>query len=127
MKFFSRMKDGGPQSRVWGYWLMEIKGLCSIVLLRFEDGTREAYHSHAFNAVSWLLLGKLIEKLWREEVEIVYTPRWRPIWTPRSRFHKVRSVGRSWVISFRGPWHPTWKEAVNEEQFTLTHGRRRVA
>jgi hypothetical protein len=59
MRFFHHGKDGGPESPVEGYWLFEIKWLCSIVLLKFNDGGREAYHSHAFNALSWLLKGDL--------------------------------------------------------------------
>jgi len=127
VKFFTLMKDGGPESHVWGYWLVEIKGLCSIVLLRFEDGTREAYHSHAFNAVSWLLRGTLHESVldWSPTPGIIYRPSWCPIWTPRSRTHKVRSIGRSWVLSFRGPWADTWLEydPKLERTTTLAHGR----
>lgn len=125
MKLFYKGKDGGDESLVYGYWLIEIKWLFSIVLLRFEDGTREAYHNHAFNCFSWLLWGKLIEYHldggWR-----AYTPSPIPFGTYRDTFHKVRSVGRSWVLSFRGPWSKTWKESIDGEQRTLTHGRQIV-
>jgi hypothetical protein len=123
-KFFKRMKDGGPDSRVVGYWLFEIKSLFSIVLLNFWDGSREAYHSHAFNALSWVLKGKLHEQTLEGPVNI-YKPSLRPIVTAREVFHKVTSVGSTWVLSFRGPWANTWKEFLPEQhQFiTLTHGR----
>ena len=49
MKLFKYMKDGGPESTVWGYFLIEIKSLFTIVLLHFKNGSREAYHNHAFN------------------------------------------------------------------------------
>lgn len=62
MKLFFKSKDGGPKSNVTGYWLIECKTLFSIVLLRFSEGTRESYHNHAFNAVSWVLSGALYEK-----------------------------------------------------------------
>ena len=48
-------KDGGPESTVWGFWLIEIKKLFSVALLCFENGSREAFHTHAFNSVSWVL------------------------------------------------------------------------
>jgi len=57
------MKDGGPDSTVTGYWLIESKKWFSIVLLKFEGKSREAFHTHAFNAISWLLKGKLIEHI----------------------------------------------------------------
>lgn len=128
MKFLETSKDGGPESTVWAHWLIELKGLFSIVLLRFEDGTREAYHSHAFNSVSWVLKGELIEyhqdenKGWD-----VHWPSFKPVMTYRSTTHMVRSIGRTWVLSFRGPWAKTWNEVVDGEERILTIGRKRVS
>lgn len=44
-------KDGGPESKVWGLWVLRIKTLFTVVLLKFENGTRDAYHSHAFGSI----------------------------------------------------------------------------
>lgn len=52
MKILSKSYDGGPDSGVDGYWLIEIKSWFSIVLLHFNPGTREAFHNHAFNALT---------------------------------------------------------------------------
>ena len=132
MKIFSMMKDGGPESRVWGYWLIEAKKLFSVVLLHFKDGSREAYHSHAFNSISWVLRGKLTEEqlllkqpgLTRSSFYI-YKPSFKPIWTARDNMHKVSSTGDTWVLSFRGPWAKYWQEYLPaEDRFvTLTNGR----
>ncbi len=123
MKFFSVAKDGGPESHVWGFFICEIKWLFSVVVLCFEDGSRDAYHSHAFNAISWLLRGRLLEILKDKNEETLYNPSIFPILTYRSTFHKVISGGRSWVLSFRGPWSKTWNETVGGEDITLTDGR----
>ena len=128
MKFFHKGKDGGPESTVTGYWLIEWKGGFSIALLKFDNGSREAYHDHAFNAISWLLSGELHEnvKLWWEDyTTYVYTPSWRPIITTRDNMHKVSSKGRSWALTFRGPWKDTWNEYFREEDRhrTLASGR----
>ena len=40
MRLFQLMKDGGPKSHVWAYTLIESKRFGSIMLLRFEKGTR---------------------------------------------------------------------------------------
>ena len=58
MKILSKGHDGGPNSGVTGFWIIELKWLFSIVILRFNRGTREAYHTHAFNAWTWWLKGK---------------------------------------------------------------------
>jgi len=76
VKFLARRKDGGPESHVVGYWLVEIRSMFSIALLRFGPGGRRAYHSHAFDSISWVLAGHLREQhIWgRHEV---HRPGWR--------------------------------------------------
>lgn len=127
MKFFSYSKDGGPDSKVSGMFVVEVKSLFSVVLLKFLDGSRETYHSHAFNALSWVLRGQLTEFLLQGKVN-TYTPSIHPITTLRSNFHHVESKGTTWVLSFRGPWAKTWEEFLpNENKYlTLTHGRKVV-
>lgn len=137
MKFWKKMKDGGAESTVTGYWLIEAKSLFSIVLIKFEGKSRDAFHEHAFNCVNWLIKGKLFEQRLspnREKygTDVRFTkwrfPSWKPFVIRREDFHKVDSDETSWVLSFRGPWVDTWKEyLVGEKRFrTLTHGRKEV-
>lgn len=132
MKFMKWSKDGGPESTVSGLFVVEIKNLFSIVLLRFAHGSRDAYHEHAFNSVSWVLKGKLIEQLhpdYEKGGQYIYYPRYpslKPVVTLRSTFHKVFSIGTTYVLSFRGPWSETWRESKNGAYTTLTHGRKEV-
>ena len=127
MKLFSWGRDGGPKSPVWGFWFIEIKSLFSIVLLRFEGETREAFHSHAFNALTWWLSGEVREELLSGEVRF-----WRPSFWPkltlRSCFHRVHPVKRTWALSIRGPWLKRWHEFRKDmgELTTLEHGRKIV-
>ena len=131
MRFFSRAKDGGPKSTVTGFWLIELKWLFSIVLLKFEDGSRDEYHDHAFWSLNWLLDGRVVEHVLdpsdpsRKTVR-GYWPSLLPIFTPRSRMHRVVSEGTTWVFSIRGPWHKRWREYdPNTQRFVwLTHGRK---
>lgn len=127
MKLHFGSRDGGPESRVFMYGI-ESKRLGSLLLLRFENGSRESYHSHAFEAWSLLLRGFLFEQTNPE--------RFRPgrhwyrtgafIRTHRETFHRVTSTGRSWVLSVRGPWAPQWAEydPTTGKYIGLTHGRR---
>lgn len=132
MKFLFKAKDGGPESNVTGYWLFESKRFGSIVLLRFDRGSREAFHSHAFNAVSWILKGQLLEIVKdgdKEELAVHIKPSWKPLFTTRERMHKVFGIAwKTWALSFRGPWVKTWKEWLPKEQkeITLTNGRKVV-
>lgn len=132
MKFFKKMKDGGPLSTVTGYWLAEIKSLFSVVLLKFEDGSRDAYHTHAFNSLNWVLKGEVVEeRIFDEYWERRYRrfrPSLKPIYTSRDNMHQVRSRGTTWVLSLRGPWAKTWREYLPTERrmVTLTHGREEV-
>lgn len=132
-------KDGGPESTVWAHWLFEFKGLASVVVLRFEDGSRDAYHSHAFDCVSWALAGGgLVEHRIggpgaNLEEPYRHDPGITPIITRRAHMHKVISCGRTWVLSVRGPWQDNWQEVVGPDargragrRVELTHGRKEV-
>src|SRR5262245_1156822 len=109
MKLFYKGKDGGPESTVTGFWLVEIKSLFSIALLKFNNGSRDEYHSHAFNCISWIIKGFLKEELLNGKIQN-YKASIKPIVTKRSTFHRVFSRGVSWVITFRGPWSKRWME-----------------
>lgn len=125
MKLFFKAKDGGSESKVTGYWLIESKKLFSIALLRFDEGSREAYHTHAFHALSWVLWGELAEHV-RGEGWTWMPASVVPIITKRNRFHRVFGVGKTtWALSFRGPWQKNWKEYLPQEdkEITLASGR----
>lgn len=124
MKFLTKRKDGGGESTVTGYWLVEIKWLFSIVLIRFDGKSREAFHTHAFNCISWVLSGGLLETMLRGRNR-THLPSWLPFVTRRSDFHKVDSVGTSWVLSIRGPWAKRWEEYLpqSDEFLALESGR----
>ena len=125
MKFCKIMKDGGKESVVWGFFLVEIKSLFSIVILKFEDGSRDAYHNHAFHAFSWVLRGKLKEEHIDKPTNHIF-PSWVPFLTKRDCFHKVTSFGNTYALTFRGPWAKTWNEyhPQTDEHITLSDGRK---
>lgn len=124
MKFFFKRADGGPESNVTGYWLCEGKSSFSICLLRFASGSRENFHSHAFNSFAVVLFGRLAE----EQVDGMwdYWTFLRFLWVPRSRFHRVYGHAKySWVLNLRGPWSSSWEEydPATKSYLTLTKGR----
>lgn len=127
MKFLWNDPDGGKDSNSRMYGL-EIKSLFSVLVLSFRGESRDAFHTHAFNSVSWLLFGYLEEQLYGGRMWRFYAPSIRAIVTRRETFHQVHSNGTSWVLNFRGPWVDTWREFLpNLKRFvTLTHGRREV-
>lgn len=125
MKFFSKSKDGGPESPVDAFFLFEIKSICSVALLRFNQGGREAYHTHAFNAWTWFLCGDMVEQDVNGEF-YCYERSILPKVTRRSKNHRVRAFKTSWALTIRGPWSKTWTETVDGKNIVLTHGRKRV-
>lgn len=127
MKFMKWGKDGGPESGVYGFWLVEIKSLFSVVFLRFDQDDRKTYHSHAFNAITWWLSGE-VEEQHRDGKSVRWRPSFLPKYTPRSCFHKVIPIKRTYAISIRGPWSKRWFEYRKDTQTltTLEHGRKVV-
>lgn len=127
MKFFKKGYDGGTNSNVTGYWLVEIKPLFSIVILKFGKGSREAYHTHAFNALTWFIKGAVTE-IHKDGTQIDWGPSLKPKYTPRNCYHKVFARETTWALSLRGPWIDKWKEfrEVSNKEVQLTHGRKEI-
>lgn len=128
MRLLEWAKDGGKDSHVDGFFLIEVKSLFSVVLLKFGSGSREAYHSHAFPALSWVLKGYMNEHSLDGTIRR-FEPSLKPKWTPRKKFHRVLSDGNTWVLTFRGPWVNKWREFIpaTNKFITLTHGRKVVS
>lgn len=129
MRVFYKGKDGGSESTVTGYWLIELKWLFSVVLLRFDPGSREVYHSHAFNALTWWISGEVVEYVCDSRnviTDVTWRPSFIPKYTPRRCCHKVYALRRTWALSFRGPWSQYWHEydPKEDEITTLTNGRK---
>lgn len=125
MRILSRAKDGGPESPVDAFFLFEIKTIGSVALLRFNRGSREAFHTHAFHALTWFIWGDMVE----EDIDgtlRAYRHSLLPKFTPRSKNHRVRAYRTSWCFTVRGPWAGTWTETCNGVTTRLTHGRRKV-
>lgn len=142
MKLLFGHKDGGPESEVTCYGI-EIKSLFSIMLLRFTPRTREAYHSHAFNCINWVLRGVLFEEIVVCPNRHVYKggvnglayhyPSLKPFTIWRNTYHRVRSMAwsdrkrtlqpNSWVLTIRGPWVDRW---IDDDRW-MTHGRKRIS
>lgn len=123
ISILKKASDGGKDSGVTAYWLIEWKGLFSVGFLRFSEGSREAYHSHAFNAVTWWLRGE-VEEHFKDGGEVCkWTPSFKPKKTPRKCFHKVYALKETWALTFRGPWVDTWQEFKNGKLVTLRKGR----
>lgn len=119
------MKDGGPESPVDAYVLFEVKWLCSIMLLKFNKGGREAFHTHAFNALTWFLFGNIVE----EDIsggKYTYRRSVFPKVTKKNKNHRVFANLDSWCFTVRGPWSKTWSETLDGKEITLTHGREKL-
>ena len=125
--FFSKAKDGGPDSPVDAYFVIEIKCLFSIALLKFNKGGREAFHTHAFDAFTWFLKGHLVEEDVNGDL-YVYERSLKPKLTLKSKNHRVKAVVDSWCFTLRGPWSEEWSEysETTNTTTTFTHGRKVV-
>jgi len=126
-RLFFKKQDGGPNSGVTGYCLLEWKPVFSLCVLRFNKGSRENYHSHAFNAITWWLWGSVTEKMISGE-EKDFKPSIKPKITKRKCFHKVVAHKTTYALTFRGPWEDTWREfnPKNNKITILTHKRKVV-
>jgi hypothetical protein len=124
-RLFYKKPDGGKDSGVTAYFLIEWKILFSIGILRFNKGSREAYHNHAFNALTWWLSG-FVKEIKTDGSHRYWWPTIFPKYTSRNNFHKVEAERVTYALTFRGPWKDTWNELKDGETITLTHGRKTI-
>jgi hypothetical protein len=126
MRLLSKAKDGGKDSPIDAYFLVEIKGLFSVALLKFNKGGRTSYHTHAFNALTWFIGGDLTEHDY-DGSDYTYERTLIPKLTTRDKNHKVWAERDSWAFTIRGPWHDTWTEDSMVGIHTIfTHGRKEL-
>ena len=125
-RFFYLKNDGGAESGVTGYMLIEWKCLLSLGVIHFKEGSRESYHTHAFNAISWWLKGSVTEQHEGDAKDRYFSASLKPKITKRSCFHRVVAHCDTYALTFRGPWQDTWKESRKGQEVTLTHGRKVV-
>lgn len=123
MRFMQKAKDGGHKSPVDAYFLFESKSFGSVALLKFHQGGREAFHTHAFNAYTWFLCGDLIEEDYDGSTHR-YHRSLSPKRTPREKNHRVRALRTSWCFTIRGPWSETWTEHQGEVRTLFGWGRK---
>lgn len=124
MRFFSKTKDGGKDSTVDAYFLFEIKGFISVALLRFNKGSRNNFHSHAFNALTWFIRGDMREVLLCGQ-EKKYKRSLLPKITKKECMHKVVAEEVSWCFTVRGKWEDKWQEVDPKTGATITLGNGR--
>lgn len=128
-KWFPRLfyikPDGGKDSGVTAYFLIEWKVLFSIGILHFKKGSREAYHNHAFNALTWWLKGNVTEEK-IDGTQKDFEQSMKPKYTSRDNFHKVIAHDDTYALTFRGPWKDVWNEFKHNKLITLTHGRKEI-
>ena len=126
VELFKKSSDGGVNSGVTGYWLIEWKKGFSICFLQFKPNNRENFHSHAFNAYTWWLNGLVVEKFPDSKAR-AWKPSLKPKYTPRENMHKIELFSDKpvWAFSIRGPWQDTWHELTPEgKKVCLTNGRK---
>ncbi len=123
-RLFYTKPDGGKESGVTGYFLIEWKPIFSLGVLHFKKGSREAFHSHAFNAVTFWLKGSVTEVKHPTDVCRNFTASLKPKFTSRDNFHKVIAHTDTYALTFRGPWMDYWYEFKQGSYLTLTHGRK---
>lgn len=123
MRFLEVAKDGGPESPVTGFFVIEIKSLFSIVFLKFNKGMRESFHDHAFNALTLWLKGTAIEYVHNKAFKNVVSRIWKSPtlkYTPRWLMHRIEAPQDVYAFSLRGPWSKTWKEYNPSTGLTTT-------
>lgn len=92
------------------FTIFEIKYVCGIIVNIFNTTNQDRFHSHAFNAFSWMLRGHYFEEV-IEDGAVVTKKIEKSRFIPRNYIHKItQSTPNAMSITFEGPWESTWNE-----------------
>ena len=107
--------DLGEQS-VTELTILEYKKWFSIKLFNFHksEGVQDRFHTHAFNAYSFLLKGDYTEEV-LEDNKIVKCLRRRSkvLFIPKDSYHRITRSKGCVTLLITGPWGETFKELRN--------------
>lgn len=119
------------EQEVREFTILEYKPWFSIKLFWFKksSGVQDRFHTHAFNAYSFLLYGDYTEEC-IEDGRIVQKPRSRSrtILIPKDQYHRITRSTGCWTLLVTGPWGDYFKELRNKgsyyQEVECTHGRK---
>jgi hypothetical protein len=115
--------------------ILEWKPLFSLKTFYFHPGeAQEIFHTHSFNAISFLVYGNYMESFFYpenpKETRYCSEPRNRSrlIFIPKNRFHQITKSEGCRTIMLTGPWGRVYHEYKpdTQEASTSTHGRKLV-
>jgi hypothetical protein len=111
--FWKRKEIILGEQRVSELTILEWKKLFSLKLFHFHKtaGKQDRFHTHAFNAVSFLLKGNYTEEVVKDG-RVVALPRNRSrlIFIPKNEYHRVTKGEGCYTLLLTGPWGAEFKE-----------------
>lgn len=114
---FKKKKINLGEQPVTEWTLLEYKKWFSIKLFHFHktEGYQDRFHTHAFNAYSFLLKGDYIEEIIENgHILKVARSRERMLFIPRDSYHRITKSNGCWTLLFTGPWGNEFKELRGE-------------
>lgn len=109
------------------FTIIEIKYLFGIIVNIFNTDNQDRFHSHAFNAFSWMIRGYYYEEVIVSETDpSKYHPYWLGVsvitkkieksrFIPKNYIHKItKSSPNAISITFEGPWDKNWNEFFDD-------------
>lgn len=108
------------------FTIIEIKYLGGIIVNIFNTRNQDRFHSHAFNAWSWMIKGHYYEDVIVDGKEIVTKKIEKSRYIPRNHIHKItKSSHNAMSITFEGPWESVWNEYFDDGRIkTYSWGRK---
>lgn len=104
--------DLGDQS-VTELTILEYKKLFSIKLFKFHksSGKQDRFHTHAFNALSFLIKGDYTEEIIKDnKIMKCRRNRSRILYIPKDSYHRITKSDSCYTLLLTGPWGGEFKE-----------------
>lgn len=111
MIFFRKKRVELGDGHIIQYTLFESKRLFSIIFYNWKTIKQNRFHSHAFNAIAFLLSGQYEEETYSVVKRNVINQWLKPRFLPRHYCHRIlKAAPNTWTLVLVGPWSKYWYE-----------------
>ena len=130
MIFFKKKRIELGEGHILQYTIFEHKKFGGIWIYNWKTIIQNRFHTHAFNAIAFLLWGSYTEAVLDNDGTIIEKEvnQWmKPRFLPMDYTHKIlKAKPNTWTIVFFGKWKETWKEYFEDTNtwVTYTWGRK---
>lgn len=109
------------------FTIIEFKLIGGIIINIFNTKDQDRFHSHAFNAYSWMIKGYYDEEFIDDCGNHTFQTIIKSRFIPKEYIHKIRESSKNCIsVTLEGPWDNKWLEIFDNGRVKAYNWGRKV-